>query len=164
MKKLQKQLIMRNIIWKITNFHIIIDYINYQKEVKKMSTIFLSQEYVALVLIKGKENIFSENFITISELNQFSYYMQKEFNKNVVNVVISTGKFNREDFNIINGIITIKEENIYNLNTVPVDIYKILTDKNLIINFFKQLEEEKITKLNRMQLESGKVKRLKLNN
>ncbi len=129
-----------------------------------MSTIFLSQEYVALVLIKGKENIFSENFITISELNQFSYYMQKEFNKNEVNVVISTGKFNREDFNIINGIITIKEENIYNLNTVPVDIYKILTDKNLIINFFKQLEGEKITKLNRMQLESGKVKRLKLNN
>lgn len=129
-----------------------------------MSTIFLSQEYVALVLIKGKENIFSENFITISELNQFSYYMQKEFNKNGVNVVISTGKFNREDFNIINGIITIKEENVYNLNTVPVDIYKILTDKNLIINFFKQLEEEKITKLNRMQLESGKVKRLKLNN
>ena len=128
-----------------------------------MSTIFLSQEYVALVLIKGKENIFSENFITISELNQFSYYMQKEFNKNVVNVVISTGKFNREDFNIINGIITIKEENIYNLNTVPVDIYKILTDKNLIINFFKQLEEEKITKLNRMQLESGKVKKLELN-
>ena len=129
-----------------------------------MSTIFLSQEYVALVLIKGKENIFSENYITISELNQFSYYMQKEFNKNGVNVVISTGKFNREDFNIINGIITIKEENVYNLNTVPVDIYKILTDKNLIINFFKQLEEEKITKLNRMQLESGKVKKLELNN
>ena len=129
-----------------------------------MSTIFLSQEYVALVLIKGKENIFSENFITISELNQFSYYMQKEFNKNGVNVVISTGKFNREDFNIINGIITIKEENVYNLNTVPVDIYKILTDKNLIINFFKQIEEEKITKLNRMQLESGKVKKLELNN
>lgn len=128
-----------------------------------MSTIFLSQEYVALVLIKGKENIFSENFITISELNQFSYYMQKEFNKNGVNVVISTGKFNREDFNIINGIITIKEENVYNLNTVPVDIYKILTDKNLIINFFKQLEEEKIIKLNRMQLESGKVKKLELN-
>lgn len=129
-----------------------------------MSTIFLSQEYVALVLIKEKEAIFCENFITTSELNQFSYYMQKEFNKNGLNVVISTGKFNREDFNIINGIITIKEENVYNLNTVPVDIYKILTDKNLIINFFKQLEEEKITKLNRMQLESGKVKRLKLNN
>ena len=127
-----------------------------------MSTIFLSQEYVALVLIKEKEAIFCENFITTSELNQFSYYMQKEFNKNGVNVVISTGKFNREDFNIINGIITIKEENVYNLNTVPVDIYKILTDKNLIINFFKQLEEEKITKLNRMQLESGKVKKLKL--
>lgn len=129
-----------------------------------MSTIFLSQEYVALVLIKSKENIFSENFITISELNQFSYYMQKEFNKNGVNAVISTGNFNRENFNIINGVITIKKENVYNLNTVPVDIYKILTDKNLIINFFKQLEEEKITKLNRMQLESGKVKKLKLNN
>lgn len=128
-----------------------------------MSTIFLSQEYVALVLIKGKENIFSENFITISELNQFSYYMQKEFNKNGVNSVISTGNFNRENFNIINGVITIKKENVYNLNTVPVDIYKILTDKNLIINFFKQLEEEKITKLNRMQLESGKVKKLELN-
>lgn len=129
-----------------------------------MSTIFLSQEYVALVLIKEKEAIFCENFITTSELNQFSYYMQKEFNKNGVNVVISTGKFNREDFNIINGIITIKEENVYNLNTVPVDIFKVLTDKELIIKFFKQLEEEKITKLNRMQLESGKVKKLKLNN
>ena len=128
-----------------------------------MSTIFLSQEYVALVLIKGKENIFSENFITISELNQFSYYMQKEFNKNGVNSVISTGNFNRENFNIINDVITIKKENVYNLNTVPVDIYKILTDKNLIINFFKQLEEEKIIKLNRMQLESGKVKKLELN-
>lgn len=135
-----------------------------RRECENMSTIFLSQEYVALVLIKEKEAIFCENFITTSELNQFSYYMQKEFNKNGLNVVISTGKFNREDFNIINGIITIKEENVYNLNTVPVDIYKILTDKNLIINFFKQLEEEKITKLNRMQLESGKVKRLKLNN
>lgn len=129
-----------------------------------MSANFLSQEYVALVLIKGKENIFNENFITISELNQFSYYMQKEFNKNGVNAVISTGNFDRENFNIINGVITIKKENVYNLNTVPVDIYKILTDKNLIINFFKQLEEEKITKLNRMQLESGKVKKLKLNN
>ena len=129
-----------------------------------MSVNFLSQEYVALVLIKGKENIFNENFITISELNQFSYYTQKEFNKNGVNAVISTGNFNGENFNIINGVITIKKENVYNLNTVPVDIYKILTDKNLIINFFKQLEEEKITKLNRMQLESGKVKKLKLNN
>lgn len=55
--------------------------------------------------------------------------MQKEFNKNIV---ISTG-----NFNIINGVITIKKENMYNLNTVPVDIYKILTDKNLIINLFK---------------------------
>lgn len=135
-----------------------------RRECENMSTIFLSQEYVALVLIKEKEAIFCENFITTSELNQFSYYMQKEFNKNGVNVVISTGKFNREDFNIINGIITIKEENVYNLNTVPVDIFKVLTDKELIIKFFKQLEEEKITKLNRMQLESGKVKKLKLNN
>lgn len=129
-----------------------------------MSTIFLSQEYVALVLIKEKEAIFCENFITTSELNQFSYYMQKEFNKNGLNVVISTGKFNREDFNLVNGIIMINNECSYNLNTVPVDIFKVLTDKELIIKFFKQLEEEKITKLNRMQLESGKVKKLKLNN
>lgn len=51
----------------------------------------------------------------------------------------------------------------YNLNTIPVDIFKILTDKNLIVNFFKQLEEEKISRLNKLQLENGKVKRLKLN-
>ena len=129
-----------------------------------MSTIFLSQEYVALVLIKEKETIFCENFITTSELNQFSYYMQKEFNKNGLNVVIFTGNLSREDFNLVNGIIMINNECSYNLNTVPVDIFKVLTDKELIIKFFKLLEEEKITKLNRMQLESGKVKKLKLNN
>ena len=129
-----------------------------------MSTIFLSQEYIALVLIKEKEAIFCENFITTSELNQFSYYMQKEFNKNGLNVVIFTGNLSREDFNLVNRIIMINNECSYNLNTVPVDIFKVLTDKELIIKFFKQLEEEKITKLNRMQLESGKVKKLKLNN
>lgn len=135
-----------------------------RRECENMSTIFLSQEYVALVLIKEKEAIFCENFITTSELNQFSYYMQKEFNKNGLNVVIFTGNLSREDFNLVNGIIMINNECSYNLNTVPVDIFKVLTDKELIIKFFKQLEEEKITKLNRMQLESGKVKKLKLNN
>lgn len=128
-----------------------------------MMTVFLPQEYVALALIKEKENIFGENFITTSELNQFSYYVQKEFNKRDLNVVISTGSFNIEGFDVINEIIVLKNQCSYNLNTIPVDIFKVLTDRNLIVNFFKQLEEEKITKLNKLQLENGKVKRLKLN-
>lgn len=128
-----------------------------------MMAVFLLQEYVALALIKGKENIFGENFITTSELNQFSYYVQKEFNKRDLNVVISTGSFNRDDFDVINGIIVLKNKCFYNLNTIPVDIFKVLTDRNLVVNFFKQLEEEKMSKLNKLQLENGKVKRLNLN-
>lgn len=128
-----------------------------------MRAVFLPQEYVALALIKGKENIFGESFITTSELNQFSYYLQKEFNKRNLNVVIFTGSFNKEDFDVIDGIIVLKNKCSYNLNTIPVDIFKLLTDRNLVVNFFKQLEEEKMSKLNKLQLENGKVKRLNLN-
>lgn len=75
-----------------------------------MIAVFLLQEYVALALIKGKESIFGEKFITTSELNQFSYYVQKEFDKRDLNVVISTGNLNREDFDTINGIIVLKNK------------------------------------------------------
>ena len=128
-----------------------------------MIAMFLLQEYVALALIKGKESIFGESFVTTSELNQFSYYVQKEFDKRDLNVVISTGNLNREDFDTINGIIVLKNKCSYNLSTIPVDIFKVLTDRNLIVNFFKQLEEEKISRLNKLQLENGKIKRLNLN-
>lgn len=125
-----------------------------------MSITFLPQEYVALVLIEAKEKMFVESFVTTSELNQFCYYMQKEFNKNGVNTIISTGNFSKEDFDIVNGII-IKNTCAYDLNIIPVDILNVLTDNKLIINFLKQFEEEKITKLNEIELNCEKEKILK---
>lgn len=126
-----------------------------------MNITFLPQEYVALVLIKAKEEIFVESFATTSEINQFSYYIQKEFNKKGVNTIISTGNFNKEDFDIVNDIVIIKNSCAYDLDIIPVDILNILTDNKLIINFLKQLEKEKITKLNEIELKCEKVKILK---
>lgn len=126
-----------------------------------MNITFLPQEYVALVLIEAKEKMFVESFVTTSELNQFSHYMQKEFNKNGVNTIISTGKFNKDNFDILNGIIIMKDKCDYNLDIIPVNILEVLTDNKLIINFLKQLEEEKVTKLNEIELNREKEKILK---
>ena len=49
-----------------------------------METIFIGEEYVALSLIKIKNQFLGENFITISELNQFEHFLQQEFNNSII--------------------------------------------------------------------------------
>ena len=53
-----------------------------------MPSFFLSKKEVALVLITAKYRIFNESFATTSELHQFTSFMQQEFNKRELGVII----------------------------------------------------------------------------
>ncbi len=64
-----------------------------------MKTFFLGKEYVALSLIKAKDQFFRERFITISELNQFDHFLQQEFNNRNIDIIITSNTLSSEDFN-----------------------------------------------------------------
>ena len=112
-----------------------------------METIFIGEEYVALSLIKIKNQFLGENFITISELNQFEHFLQQEFNNNFLNVLITSNGLNNEDFTIMGEVIMISNICSLNIDLLPITVLKILYNSDLIINFLQQLENEKIEKL-----------------
>lgn len=112
-----------------------------------METIFIEEEYVALSLIKIKNQFLGENFITISELNQFEHFLQQEFNNNFLNVLITSNGLNNEDFTIMGEVIMISNTCSLNIDLLPITVLKILYNSDLIINFLQQLENEKIEKL-----------------
>ena len=112
-----------------------------------MKTIFIGEEYVALSLIKIKNQFLGENFITISELNQFEHFLQQEFNNNFLNILITSNGLNNEDFTIMGEVIMISNTCSLNIDLLPITVLKILYNSDLIINFLQQLENEKIEKL-----------------
>lgn len=114
-----------------------------------MKTFFLGKEYVALALIEAKNKIFHESFITISELEQFSYFLQQEFNKRELDIVITSNTPNIEDFNIIGEVIMVSNNCGFNLGILPMNVLSILYDTNLIADFFIQVEKEKLEILER---------------
>ena len=111
----------------------------------------LSKKYLATALIRGKYKIFNENFITISELNQFDHFMQKEFNNRNLGIVITSDSLNKEDFIIIDGIVIPSEKCCYDVNRLPYEILNILTDDNLIAKFFMELEQKRIKVIENLQ-------------
>lgn len=115
-----------------------------------MTSPFLSQEYVALALIKAKFEIFGENFATTSELNQFNTFMQREFNERELGIAI-VNRLDIEDFNIKCGIVTITDRCCYDLSRLSDEIEDILTDKSLIIKFFMRIEMKKLEILEDLQ-------------
>ena len=121
-----------------------------------MSSSFLSIGYVAMVLIKEKSQIFGESFITISELNQFCYFMQREFNSKDLGIVITSNNLSREDFNIFGGIVIPSERCCYDVDYIRNDILNILTDENLILKFFTELESRKLKTLENLQTNTSK--------
>ena len=104
---------------------------------------------VVLFLIKAKSKIFNENFVTQSELNQFILFMQKEFNKRNLGVVIThtlyIGNFN------VNSVISITDKCYIDLNRLPDEIYNILTDESLILQFFILYETKRLEFLNKFE-------------
>ena len=115
-----------------------------------MESSFLSIGYLAMVLVEKKSQIFGENFITISELNQFRYFMQKEFNNRDLGIAIVTNNLNL-DFNIFGGVVMPSERCCYNVDYVRNDILNILTDDNLIFQFFTEIENRKLKTLENLQ-------------
>lgn len=121
-----------------------------------MSNSFLSIGYVAMVFIKEKSQIFGESFITMSELNQFCYFMQREFNNKDLGIAITSNGLSREDFNIFGGVVILSERCCYDVNYIRNDILNILTDENLIFQFFTELESRKLKTLENLQINISK--------
>lgn len=115
-----------------------------------MMSSFLSQEYVALALIKAKFEIFDESFVTTSELNQFTIFIQREFNERELGIAI-VNKLSIEDFNVECGIVTVSDKCCYDLNRISDEILDVLTDKSLILKFFMIVENKKLEILKDLQ-------------
>lgn len=114
-----------------------------------MKTFFLGKEYVALSLIKAKDQFFRERFITISELNQFDHFLQQEFNNRNLDIVITSNTLSSEDFNIMGEVIMTSNTCCFNLDLLPIYVLTVLYDSNLIVDFLTQLENEKLEILER---------------
>lgn len=104
-----------------------------------MSSPFLSKEYVALALIKAKSQIFHESFATTSELNQFTLFLQQQFNERELGVVI-THELGITSFNVKGGVVTVTDRCCFDLDRLSDEILNILTDESLILDFFVKME------------------------
>lgn len=111
----------------------------------------LSKEYLALALIEAKNNLFHENFATIAELNQFENFIQQQFTNQKLDIIVYSNNLSKEDFSVVNGVIMLSNNCAYNLDMLSREIYNILTDVNLIVEFFMTLESEKLNKLENIQ-------------
>ena len=128
-------------------------------EVKIMK--ILECDYLAAALIKGKYEMLNENFITVFELSQFRRFMQKEFNNRNLNIVINND-LDRYNFNIINGVIMLANEDCFNINILSFEILSVLTDSDLIMQFLIEIEKEKLNTLNNFKGDNSKSKVKKL--
>lgn len=113
-----------------------------------MNTVFLSKNYLALVLIEFKNKFFQENFTTLSEIGNFSQYLQKEINGRCLDIVIKSDYLSQYDFIIMNGVVIKGESCCYNLELLSDTILNLLYDEDFIINFFTCFENKKIELLN----------------
>lgn len=124
-----------------------------------MSNRFLQADYTAMALIEAKNKIFHENFITLSEFNQFNLSLQQEFHNRSLNVVITSGIsgfLSKNDFTIINGIIMLRDECSCNIDRLPTDISTVLRDSQFITDFFIQQESNILNILEQTQQKISK--------
>lgn len=110
----------------------------------------LDKEYIAYALINVKEQIFGEKFITIYELNQFGEFLQNEFKKGNIDVVITSKGLNSEDFNTYDVIIKKSNKCSINTDTLSQELLNVLYNKDVVTSFLHKLEEEKIKKLGKI--------------
>ena len=122
-----------------------------------MANKFVSTGYIAMALLKTKYEIFNESFITMSELNQFAHFVQREFNNRNLDLVVTYNSLSREDFDIVNGVIVASENCCYDVHRLSIDVLCVLTDKNLFMRFFTELEKEKIITLEKWKTSTSKT-------
>ncbi len=116
-----------------------------------LKTFFLSSEYIALALIRSKNQFFYESFITISELYQFEHFLQQAFNDRGLNIVITSNSLSSSGFNMIGEIIMKSNTCGFDLNSLPLDILVVLYDSILIADFWLQFEQEKLEALEKIR-------------
>lgn len=121
-----------------------------------MSASFLQNDYTAVALIEVKNKIFNENFITLSDFNQFNLSVQQEFHNRGLDVVVASGFLSKNDFIIINGIIMLRDECSCNIDRLSTDISTVLRDSEFITNFFIQQESDKLKALEQVQPKNAK--------
>lgn len=120
-----------------------------------MDVNFLRKEWIAIALSNAKKEILDEDVVTISELQQFSQFLQNYFNNEKLDITIPFGLPDSDGFKVENGIIVVSKS--WDLFMLPEDIQQILFDSNLFVNFFIELENKKIKKLTNFK---GKTKKL----
>ncbi len=120
-----------------------------------METNFLRKEWIAVALANAKRVIFREDFVSISELQQFSEFLQCSFNNSNLDIVITHDLPNSEGFIIQNDIVIVPKN--WNIYMLPDEVKSVLLNENLFIKFFIDFENEKIERLN-----AAKQKKLKL--
>ena len=108
-----------------------------------MNTYFLGNGYVAISLIESKKHIFNEGYITISELNQFGYFLQKEFNKRNLDIIVTSESLSYGDFKVIGEVIIPSNSCSYNLDFLPIEVMKVLYDFDFIRSFWWKLRNNK---------------------
>lgn len=121
-----------------------------------METKFLSNDIVAVVLINAKKIFFDDEFITISELNQFMSFLQQEFNENELDVVLVSNGLNMEDFKMVGDIIMKSNDCSVSLALLPLNIQMVLSDKRVLAKFFLNLEKERFELINKKFKEINK--------
>ena len=105
-----------------------------------MDMFFLSNDDIAIVLIEAKYKILGENFITPTELSQFTTFIQHKFDENGLDVIIRAEGLSESDFTIENGVIAKSKECNNSLNCIPYyQLLVILMDENLFLQFFTDI-------------------------
>ncbi len=120
---------------------------------------FLKEDFIALSLINSKDKLFHESSITTSELSEYTSYLQKEFNSRDSDVIITSNGLDKENFNIMGDAITISKNCGINTNFIPLNVLSVLNDNDLIINFWMQLEKEKLKSLENIKNNSKVYKK-----
>lgn len=106
---------------------------------------FLRKEWIAVALAQAKKKILGEDFVSILELNQFSKFLQTEFNNKKLNIIITRDLPNSEGFEIKDGIIVVPRT--WNICLLSEDYQSILSNEQLFIDFFIAFENKKIERL-----------------
>ena len=113
-----------------------------------MDSFLLSRLYIVLALINAKNEIFHEDFATMSELNRFTLFMQSEFNSRNLGVAI-THELDREvlDISMDGTFIKISNRCRSGLEMLSSNVLDVLTDKSLLAEFFTKLENDRLKEI-----------------
>lgn len=110
--------------------------------------LYLDIDYVAIRLISIKKALVNENFITTSELNEFTQFLQKEYNKRKLNIIVKAlDSISNENFDIYGDVIQVSYDCVLDLDRLPQDILNVLYDNDIIVDFLIKTEENKIKKM-----------------